>query len=106
MCTARFLGGLVIGGALGAFIGMLIAPRPGEETREMIREEFQDRVNTPVETAKNKATDLKDRALTKADELREKTQLIATELEEAGRGALERLKTKSRIGVTPEESPN
>ena len=49
---------------------------------------------------------MKERALTKADELREKTQLIASELEEAGRGALERLKTKTRIGVAPEESPN
>lgn len=32
-----FLGGVVIGGAIGAVTGLLWAPRPGKETRQLLR---------------------------------------------------------------------
>jgi gas vesicle protein len=36
--TGKFLGGLLIGGAIGAALGILFAPRSGKETRQMLKE--------------------------------------------------------------------
>jgi gas vesicle protein len=35
--TGKFLGGLLIGGAIGAALGILFAPRSGKETRQMLK---------------------------------------------------------------------
>jgi gas vesicle protein len=37
----RFVGGVVVGAALGAGLVLLMAPRSGEETRRMIQERAQ-----------------------------------------------------------------
>ena len=35
--TGLFIGGLIIGGAIGTALGLLIAPRTGKETRKVIK---------------------------------------------------------------------
>ncbi|MGF1457999.1 MAG: YtxH domain-containing protein [Leptolyngbyaceae cyanobacterium] len=35
--SGAFLGGVVIGTAIGAITGLLVAPRPGKETRQFLR---------------------------------------------------------------------
>lgn len=35
--SGAFLGGVVIGTAIGAVTGLLVAPRPGKETRQFLR---------------------------------------------------------------------
>ena len=35
---AEFLAGVIIGGLIGAAVGLLLAPQPGEETREQLRD--------------------------------------------------------------------
>jgi gas vesicle protein len=35
--SGAFLGGVVVGTALGTVTGLLIAPRPGKETRQLLR---------------------------------------------------------------------
>jgi gas vesicle protein len=107
MCTARFLGGLLVGGALGAIVGMLIAPRSGEETREMIQDEFSDRLDRSIDNVKSRADELKSKAQNQAEMLREKSQLIAAELEEAGRETWDKVKTTVKSSkVQHQESPN
>ncbi len=104
MSSGRFLGGILIGGALGAIIGLLLAPRSGHDTRELIREDLEDRLDKSVEGIRNRADEVK----LKAENLRERGQSIVTELEETGREAWSKLRTsvKPNKGVTPEESPN
>ena len=34
----RFVTGMVLGAAIGAAIGLLLAPKPGSETRQIVRE--------------------------------------------------------------------
>jgi gas vesicle protein len=111
MSSGKFLGGLLIGGALGAVIGLLLAPRSGEETRDMLRGEFNDRMNRSLETVKSKTSDLKDmayelkgrayefkgKALQTAEVLKDRGQQIASDLEEAGREALHKLRAPSNI---------
>ena len=36
MSVSRFLAGFIVGGAIGAVAGVLLAPRSGEETRKML----------------------------------------------------------------------
>ena len=37
-----FFVGFVMGAAVGAILGLLYAPRPGRETRDLIRDRFED----------------------------------------------------------------
>ena len=36
MSAGKFIAGFIVGGAVGAVIGILLAPQSGEETREQI----------------------------------------------------------------------
>ncbi len=35
--AGKFLGGLILGGAIGTVVGLLVAPRSGRETRKLLR---------------------------------------------------------------------
>ncbi|HTL89406.1 MAG TPA: YtxH domain-containing protein [Leptolyngbya sp.] len=35
--SGSFLGGMIVGAAMGTIAGLLIAPRPGRETRQLIK---------------------------------------------------------------------
>ncbi len=55
---AEFLAGLIIGGFIGAVVGLLLAPQPGEETRAELRDkgiELRERVVEISEEARKKA---------------------------------------------------
>ncbi len=55
---AEFLAGLIIGGFIGAAVGLLLAPQPGEETRAELRDkgiELRERVVEISEDARKKA---------------------------------------------------
>ena len=80
-----------MGGAIGAAFAMLLAPRSGVETREMIREEFDSKVRD----ARNALNEKKDTLKEKTDSLKDKFTEVASELEEAGRRALGRFSDKS-----------
>ena len=40
----RFVSGVVAGGVAGAAVGLLLAPRPGKETRRLLRSKAEDGV--------------------------------------------------------------
>ena len=42
MSVGKFLGGFVVGAALGAVAGLLLAPKSGAETREMLSDTAKD----------------------------------------------------------------
>lgn len=48
----KFMLGAVVGGVLGGVIGVLMAPRPGHETRQIMREEMNRRYTDSVDTVK------------------------------------------------------
>jgi gas vesicle protein len=55
---AEFLAGLIIGGFIGAAVGLLLAPQPGEDTRAELRDkgiELRERVVEISEEARKKA---------------------------------------------------
>lgn len=87
----KFIVGAVVGGVVGAAFGMLLAPRSGVETREMIREELDNQLRTANDALREKSGAIKE----KADVLKSKVAEVASELEDAGRRALGRFSEKS-----------
>lgn len=75
----RFVFGAMVGGAIGAVMGMLLAPRSGAETREMIREELSTRYTESV-----------DRLNEGTETVREKVRTITDDLERTGRETLDK----------------
>jgi gas vesicle protein len=86
MSTSRFLGGLFIGGLIGSLVGLLIAPRRGEETRHMLASDLQDCTQAVQDDVSHQAQDLKTRFDSKSKE-------ILSELEAAGERTVQSIKS-------------
>lgn len=77
MCTGRFFGGFIIGAAVGGVLGLLLAPRSGEETRELLldkTEEVCKQSEDSIKELQEKASDVMDNIQKKGDELFNKVQ--------------------------------
>jgi gas vesicle protein len=85
MSVSRFLAGFIVGGAIGAVAGVLLAPRSGEETRKILKDTAEDMARRADETAKQikvKADDAVSDLQKRGDEIKEKLQdLIAKQKE-------------------------
>ncbi|MBI2908599.1 MAG: YtxH domain-containing protein [Chloroflexi bacterium] len=75
-----FFTGFVLGSLIGAFAALLLAPRPGDETREQIKAGSAE--------LRRQADELAARAREKADEMAVKAQQTAEELIARGKEAL------------------
>lgn len=58
MSAGKFLAGFIVGGAIGAIAGILLAPQSGEETRELFSDASKDMVKKTDKTVK----DIQDKA--------------------------------------------
>ena len=58
----RFVTGMVLGAVLGAAIGILLAPKPGTETRELVRNRAGEYFEIVRDRAGEYATPVRDRA--------------------------------------------
>ena len=79
MSATKFLAGFIVGGAIGAIAGVLLAPKSGEETRAMIADTAKDTLKRADETVKeiqSKADDVVSDMQKKGDELRHKLQSL------------------------------
>lgn len=81
MSLSKFLGGFAVGAALGAIAGILLAPKSGAETRQMIADGAKDMARRADETAKqiqSKADDAVSELQKKGEEIKEKLQDLIT----------------------------
>jgi gas vesicle protein len=78
MCSAgKFLAGFIVGGAVGAIAGILLAPRTGEETREILSDKTTDvygKAEESIKEIQSKANVVVDEIQKKGDELISKIQ--------------------------------
>ena len=77
MSATKFLAGFIVGGAIGAIAGILLAPKSGEETRQMLADTTKDVLRRADETVKeiqSKADDVVSDMQKKGDEIRDKIQ--------------------------------
>lgn len=77
MSATKFLAGFIVGGAIGAITGILLAPKSGEETRQLLADTSKDVLRRADETVKeiqSKADDVVSDMQKKGDEIRDKLQ--------------------------------
>ena len=86
MSAGKFIAGFIVGGAIGAIAGILLAPKSGEETRQMLSDSAKDMIKKADETAKqiqSKADDAVTELQKKGEEIKGKLQdLINRQKEE------------------------
>lgn len=77
MSAGKFFAGFLVGGAIGAIAGILLAPKSGEETRAMLADGAKDAMKRADETVKqiqSKADDVVSDMQKKGEEIKEKIQ--------------------------------
>ena len=90
--------GLLVGGIIGALIGMLLAPKPGSETRS----EIWERSETLRSRADEAAASLRDRVGPAADGVSSRFGPAVESVREAGASAIENV--NARLGRGQEET--
>ncbi len=86
MSAGKFIAGFVVGGAIGAIAGILLAPKSGEETRKLLSDSTQDLVKRADETAKqiqSKAEDAVSELQKKGEEIKAKLQDLVNKNKDA-----------------------
>ena len=58
----KFVTGMIFGAALGAALGLLLAPKPGSETRQIVRERAGEYLDVARERAGEYAGPVRERA--------------------------------------------
>lgn len=89
--TGIFIGGLMIGSAVGTVLGLLIAPRPGKETRKVIKKS--------ADALPELAEDLTTSIQLQADRFSESTL-------ENWEGTLDRLRSAIAAGIETSRETN
>ena len=90
---SKFVLGATIGGAVGAILALLLAPRKGSETRQFVADEVSKRYESTKSTAETTWKDSVDKAKetyssstdelkTKADELKSKATTLKSDIED------------------------
>ncbi|MCI1272982.1 MAG: YtxH domain-containing protein [Clostridiaceae bacterium] len=77
MSGTKFLAGFLVGGAIGAIAGILLAPKSGEETRAMLADSSKDiarRADETVKEIQEKADGVVSEMQKKGEEIKEKLQ--------------------------------
>ncbi len=91
------IGGFLLGGVVGAALGLLFAPKPGKETREFLADKAKDYINSADSlymTGREKAVELYSTASDKAGaantQVREKIEVARARLNAAVSSAAEK----------------
>ncbi|MBP3820270.1 YtxH domain-containing protein [bacterium] len=90
MSAGKFICGFIVGGAIGAIAGILLAPKSGKETREMLVNSAQEMAKRADETAKqiqSKADDAVSELQKRGEEIKNKLQDLITKQKDANENA-------------------
>lgn len=80
--TRDFISGVLWGGLVGAAIGLLVAPRSGDETRALLRErseEFREQAKETTDNLRTKASETAEQARERAVELQQRGKELIDE---------------------------
>ncbi|MDD3436492.1 MAG: YtxH domain-containing protein [Candidatus Gastranaerophilales bacterium] len=77
MSAGRFLAGFIVGGALGAIAGVLLAPQSGDETRGLLTDMSKDVAEKTDKTVK----EIQDKADTVVSDLQQKGEEIIEKIQ-------------------------
>lgn len=91
MSAGKFLAGFIVGGALGAVAGILLAPQSGEETREMLNDASQDVIKKTDKTVK---------------EIQDKADVVVSDLQKKGDEIMDKIQSLINKQKTEETESN
>ena len=77
MSVGKFFAGFLIGGAVGAIAGLLLAPQSGEETRDMIAQKSSDLYDKTEDSLK----EIKDRAEVVVEDIQKKGDELISKIQ-------------------------
>lgn len=78
MSVTKFFSGVIVGAAIGAIAGILLAPQSGEETREKLTNMAKDVAEKTDKTVK----DIQDKADSIVSDMQEKGDEILTKIQD------------------------
>lgn len=78
MSAGKFLAGVIVGGAIGAIAGIILAPQSGEETRELLNDASKDIIKKTDKTVK----EIQDRADVVVSDLQKKGDEIMDKIQD------------------------
>jgi gas vesicle protein len=84
--TGLFLGGLILGAAVGAALALLYAPQTGEDTRRQIKvkiDELEEELDQMRAKLKEKGAEMKDDARKRVQELEARIEKLMDEYRKA-----------------------
>lgn len=83
----KFISGVFIGGMVGGLLGVLLAPRSGEETRKRIA----DRTSETYKKAETSVQDTYKKAETSVQDIQRKTEQAINDLQKSGQEVLRKI---------------
>ena len=83
----KFISGVFIGGMVGGLLGVLLAPRSGEETRKKIA----DRTGETYKKAENSVQDTYKKAESSVQDMQRKTEKAIDDLQKSGQEVLRKI---------------
>ena len=86
MSAGKFIAGFVVGGAIGAIAGILLAPKSDKKKKKMLADSAQDLAKRADETAKQiqtKADDALSELQKKGEEIKSKIQDLVNKNKDA-----------------------
>lgn len=83
----KFVGGLLIGGTIGGILGILLAPRSGVETRQIIAETTSEN----YKKVEHSVSDAQKKVETSVSEVQKKAEKAIEELQKTGQEVLKKI---------------
>lgn len=91
MTKSKYLLGAVVGGVLGAALGVLMAPRSGVETREMLKDSVDKCCGETKKRVEHEWHDKTEVLKAKADSISDRVKQLSEEIETRGHSIVDKV---------------
>jgi len=101
--AGAFLGGVLLGTAIGSILGILLAPNSGKETRRLLRQQLKEIPNSPEDASQNARVEIEKLVESARNSLDETIEKLNESIE-ANRSNHTSLEKNIELAVAPPAS--